>query len=44
MENIIKKLEGVIGKYLDEIETKPIKTLVITFIIYYLCKLISKRT
>ena len=38
MEKIITKLENMIAKYLDEIETKPVKTLILTFILYYFFK------
>lgn len=43
MEKIIEKLEGMLQKYLEEIETKPVKTLFITMIIYYIFKTLQKK-
>lgn len=43
MEQILAKLEKMITNYLDEIETKPVKTIVLTIIIYYLFRAINRK-
>lgn len=43
MESILKKLEDMLSKYLDQIETKPISTLFFTLLIYYMVKIMGKK-
>jgi len=44
MEQILQKLENMLKNYLDQIEEKPFKTVLITMFIYYLFTAMNKKS
>jgi len=43
MDKILEKLEKMIESYLDNLENKPIRTLLVSIFIYYIFKSINGR-
>jgi predicted KAP-like P-loop ATPase len=43
MDKLLEKLEAMLQKYLDEIETKPFKTILLTIVIYYLFRAMNRK-
>ena len=43
MDKLLEKLESMLQKYLDEIETKPFKTILLTIVIYYLFRAMNRK-
>lgn len=43
MEKIIEKLEKMIEGYLDNLESRPVRTLILSIFVYYVFKGIKRR-
>lgn len=43
MEKILEKLEKMIESYLDNLESKPIRTLLLSLFVYLIFKSIQRR-
>ena len=43
MDKILEKLEKMIESYLDNLENKPMRTLLVSIFIYYIFKSVSRR-